>query len=184
MTACHIHVGLRKTGSTTFQKTLHLNADALVPYMTVINRICFGPSVRPCCAPTSKRRWKRPCRRSPKTAPSSSPTKASAAPTPANRSCWTAACRRYPRHPHNNRTRKPELVAPYAASHARHQQRRYRRKNPQHTAQGIHPPTWPFPRSLTAQLFSRAAQIAVLISAHDRYFPLKQPHRPARMDRL
>jgi hypothetical protein len=43
MTTCHVHIGLPKTGSTTFQKTLHLNADALAPHMTVINRICFGP---------------------------------------------------------------------------------------------------------------------------------------------
>lgn len=43
MTTCHVHIGLPKTGSTTFQKTLHLNADALAPHMTVINRINFGP---------------------------------------------------------------------------------------------------------------------------------------------
>ena len=43
MTTCHVHIGLPKTGSTTFQKTLHVNADTLAPHMTVINRITFGP---------------------------------------------------------------------------------------------------------------------------------------------
>ena len=43
MSTCHVHLGLPKTGSTTFQKALQLNADAVAPHVTVINRMCFGP---------------------------------------------------------------------------------------------------------------------------------------------
>lgn len=42
MAAFHIHVGLPKTGSTTFQNVLHLNGEALSQEVAVINRMCFG----------------------------------------------------------------------------------------------------------------------------------------------
>jgi hypothetical protein len=43
MPTFHVHLGLPKTGSTTFQNALHLNADRLLPHVLVINRMRFGP---------------------------------------------------------------------------------------------------------------------------------------------
>ena len=43
MATFHVHIGLPKTGSTSFQKALHLNAETLLPQVSVINRMCFGP---------------------------------------------------------------------------------------------------------------------------------------------
>ena len=42
MTLFHVHIGLPKTGSTTFQNTLQLNAESLSHEMTILNRMCFG----------------------------------------------------------------------------------------------------------------------------------------------
>ena len=42
MAIFHIHMGLPKTGSTTFQNTLQLNAEILSREMLVINRMCSG----------------------------------------------------------------------------------------------------------------------------------------------
>lgn len=42
MTVFHIHIGLPKTGSTTFQNTLQVNGDSLSRDVIVLNRLCFG----------------------------------------------------------------------------------------------------------------------------------------------
>lgn len=42
MAIFHIHMGLPKTGSTTFQSTLQLNAEILSREMLIINRMCSG----------------------------------------------------------------------------------------------------------------------------------------------
>ncbi|WP_299023858.1 hypothetical protein [uncultured Sulfitobacter sp.] len=43
MATFHVHIGLPKTGSTTFQKALELNHSRLSPHVRVINRMSFGP---------------------------------------------------------------------------------------------------------------------------------------------
>lgn len=43
MPTFHVHIGLPKTGSTTFQKALQINAGSLAPQLRVINRMQFGP---------------------------------------------------------------------------------------------------------------------------------------------
>ncbi|MCX7566306.1 hypothetical protein OS189_08115 [Sulfitobacter sp. F26169L] len=43
MATFHVHIGLPKTGSTTFQKALQLNTEKLSPKLCVINRMSFGP---------------------------------------------------------------------------------------------------------------------------------------------
>ena len=42
MAVFHIHIGLPKTGSTTFQNMLKRNAPRLSRDLTIVNRMCFG----------------------------------------------------------------------------------------------------------------------------------------------